>query len=410
MTEAERTKNPLMFKGICQIISYSLKKSLWSQGFFMKLMILWILVFLLSLNSSPPQDVISEVSNPLTLHLFLRGMVNAEVSSPPPLPPEEKKNLKANLSSLSEEEITLHIRKGMSLDEVARLLKAKGLLRSVFYFKMWASLKGASKKIKSGEYVFKKNVSSREILATLVEGRVKLYPITFPEGYNIYEMALALEKKGFLKKKDFLSLSQNPEFVYELLKEKRPSLEGYLFPDTYHIPRPLDPKKLLYKMTKKFFTVYGEVSRKTVKTPGTRGIKLTRHEALILASIVEKETGATQEREKIASVFYNRLKKGMRLESDPTILYGMMWERGGLIPLNIRKKDILRKTPYNTYRISGFPAGPIGNPGEGALRAVFEPENSPFFYFVSRNDGTHVFSKTYQEHERAVDRFQRRTK
>lgn len=306
-----------------------------------------------------------------------------------------------------EEKITLRIKKGMSLNEVARLLKEKGLLQNVFYFKVLAWFKGESTKIKSGEYAFKKNVSSREILATLVAGRIKLYQITFPEGYNIYEMALALEKKGFLKKKDFLSLCQNSRFVYELLKEKRESLEGYLFPDTYHIPRPADPKKLLYKMTEKFFAVYRKVNQKAVKTVGTRGIKLTRHEALILASIVEKETGFAQEREKIASVFYNRLKKGMRLESDPTILYGMMRERGGLIPLNIRRKDILRKTPYNTYRISGFPAGPIGNPGKEALRAVFEPENSPFFYFVSRNDGTHVFSKTYKEHERAVDRFQR---
>lgn len=307
------------------------------------------------------------------------------------------------------EEIIIQIEKGMSLQSVARLLKKEKLINSVFYFKVLAGLRGDSTKIQSGEYAFQKPVTSWEILDTLVEGKTRLHRITFYEGYNIYEMAKALEEGNFLDRKKFISLCHDSDFIYELLKEKKDSLEGYLFPDTYYVPLPVDPEKLIRKMVKGFFNAYNKISRKGLKTAGVdSSLRLTRHETVILASIVEKETGLAKERSLIASVFYNRLKKGMRLESDPTILYGMMREAGDLVTLNIRKKDILRKTPYNTYRLFGFPAGPISNPGEESLRAVFEPEDSSFFYFVSRNDGSHVFSKTYEEHKKAVDRYQRR--
>ncbi len=313
-----------------------------------------------------------------------------------------------NPSALSEEkEVILRVKKGMSLTETAWLLKKNGLIKNIFYFKAMAYLRGKSAKIKAGEYSFKKSASSYEILNTLVTGQVRLYKITFPEGYNIYEMAEALEKEQFLKKKAFLSLCHKKDFIYKLLKLKVSSLEGYLFPDTYYIPKPVDPKKLIHKMIKNFFKTFKQISQGRVNQKGRRGLKLTQYELVILASIVEKETGQAYERARIASVFYNRLKKGMRLESDPTILYGMMQEAGKLIPLNIRKKDILRKTPYNTYKVSGFPLSPISNPGQGALKAVFEPEESPFLYFVSRNDGSHLFSKTYKEHKKAVDRYQR---
>ena len=160
-------------------------------------------------------------------------------------------------------------------------------------------------------------------------------------------------------------------------------------------------------MTGHFLKVYAQLNRKD-RGPGAKGLFLSRHQAVILASIVEKETGQAGERALIASVFYNRLWKKMRLQSDPTILYGMMLEQKGIMPLNIRKKDILRKTPYNTYRVSGFPAGPISNPGKDSLRAVFAPARSAFLYFVSRNDGSHIFSTHYREHEKAVDRYQRK--
>jgi UPF0755 protein len=320
------------------------------------------------------------------------------------------KVVRSDFSSVGEEgtkEVVIQIEKGMSFQSIARLLKKEELINSIFYFKVLAWFRGDSKKIKSGEYAFQKDTPHWKILNTLVEGKTRLHRITFYEGYNIYEMARALEEGNFLEKEKFISLCHDPELIYELLKEKRNSLEGYLFPDTYHIPLPVDPEKLIRKMVRGFFKVYNEVSRGG-GAARAGSLRLNRHESVILASIVEKETGLAAERSLIASVFYNRLKKGMRLESDPTILYGMMKEAGDLVTLNIRKKNILRKTPYNTYRLSGFPAGPISNPGEESLRAVFKPDESSFLYFVSRNDGSHVFSKTYKEHKKAVDRYQRR--
>ncbi len=305
--------------------------------------------------------------------------------------------------------VSFHVERGASLDQTARRLKSLNLIENVFYFKLLAVFSRSGKKIKAGEYLLEQGLSSWEILNILVEGRSLLYPVTFREGLNLYEMARILQDKNLLKEKDFISLCHEPGFIYELIGEKRPSIEGYLFPDTYYVSRPVRPQRLIRKMVKAFWDVYGGLNQKGASAGG--GIfKLTRHEAVILASIVEKETGLARERPLIAGVFLNRLQKKMRLQSDPTILYGMMLEAGGLMPFNIRKRDILRKTPYNTYSFSGFPKGPVANPGKEALRSVFEPEKSSFLYFVSRNDGAHVFSKTYKEHKKAVDYWQKKLK
>lgn len=295
---------------------------------------------------------------------------------------------------------SIKIEKGWSFDQIAHVLKKANLLRSTTCFKAVAWWRKESSHIQAGEYLFPVHSTPLDILDILVKGKTRLYSITFPEGYNIYEMAHTLQKKGFLKQKEFLSLSSDPYLISELLGEKLDSLEGYLFPDTYKISKPVSPKALIKLMVNRFSTVYSTLS-------GQPPINLSRHEIVTLASIVEKETGVPQERNLIAGVFYNRLKKNMRLESDPTILYGMMKEQGNLIELNIRKKDILKKTPYNTYRISGFPAGPISNPGAKSLQAVFTPKNSDFLYFVSRNDGTHIFSTNFKAHQKAVNYYQK---
>ena len=293
----------------------------------------------------------------------------------------------------------IRVKKGMSFHRVAELLKKEKLIKSVFYFKLLAWIRNDITKIKSGQYVFKPGTSNQHILNILVSGKAYLHKITFPEGYNMYEIARDLEKKGLLRAHKFLSFCHDPDFINELLGEKVPSLEGYLFPDTYYLLQPTDPKQLIQQMVEAFFKAYQPLKKDK--------IELNRQEIVTLASIVEKETGKAEERALIASVFYNRLKKGMRLESDPTILYGMMKKAGGLVPLNIRKKDILKKTPYNTYRIFSLPLGPISNPGKKALQAVLNPEKSSFFYFVSRNDGSHVFSKTYLEHKKNVEIYQK---
>ena len=303
-------------------------------------------------------------------------------------------------TNLTNEKVNVHIKKGWSVYHIARALKKTGLIKTTACFKTLAWLTKDSTRIQAGEYSFIKGSSPLEILNILVKGRTHLYKITFPEGYNIYEMADMLANSGFLNEQEFIFLSLDPDFINQMLKKNVDSLEGYLFPDTYYIPKPVSPQNLMSIMVRRFKAVYKNLKSRPP-------LNLNQHEAVTLASIVEKETGAGFERSLIAGVFYNRLRKKMRLESDPTILYGMMKEKGGLVELNIRRKDILKKTAYNTYRIA-WPAGPISNPGKEALQAVFTPKQSSFLYFVSRNDGTHVFSSTYEEHKKAVDLWQKK--
>jgi UPF0755 protein len=177
-----------------------------------------------------------------------------------------------------------------------------------------------------------------------------------------------------------------------------PTLEGYLFPETYRFPRRPDPREVARAMVDQFFAAWNPLAAAASK----RGLSM--HEVVTLASIVEKETGAPQERPLIASVFANRLARRMRLESDPTVIYGIAGFDG-----NLRRRDLDDvHNPYNTYQIKGLPPGPIASPGAAALRAVVEPADSAYLYFVSQNDGSHVFSRTYREHLKAVDRYQRR--
>ncbi len=176
------------------------------------------------------------------------------------------------------------------------------------------------------------------------------------------------------------------------------TFEGYLFPDTYHFPGDVQAEKIIQAMVKRFHAVFTPEWRTRAETLG-----FTVHQAVILASIVEKETGDPSERPVISSVFHNRLKRNMRLESDPTVIYGIKNFNG-----NITRKDLKRKTPYNTYRIKGLPAGPISNPGKESIRAVLYPANTRFLYFVSKKNGTHAFSTNLADHNRAVRQYQLR--
>ena len=299
----------------------------------------------------------------------------------------------------------IHVRKGMSLHHVTQELKQAGIIKSAWRFKLLAWWKRASMRIQFGEYEFHIGASYTEVLNILVNGKVRLHKVTFPEGYNLFEIAEVLSRGNFLNKKKFIELSTNKKWIQSLGLGKLDSLEGYLFPDTYYIPRPILPSSMIRKMVERFSSIYIRLKGLYFLKP--RPVPLTRHQLVILASIVEKETSAEKERPLIASVFYNRLLRGMRLESDPTILYGMLKETG-IMPVNIRKKDILRKTAYNTYQIKKWPAGPIANPGEKALKAVLTPASSEYLYFVSRNNGTHVFSKNYKDHKKAVKHWQKK--
>ena len=195
----------------------------------------------------------------------------------------------------------------------------------------------------------------------------------------------------------------NRKFIFSLLKEDLPSLEGYLFPETYHITKYTDERTLIQQMVKRFLQVYSEVIKKG-KTSNPI-IPLKRHQIVTLASIIEKETGASQERPLISSVFYNRLEKKMLLQTDPTVLYGILDETKEM-KKNITRKDLETPTRYNTYTNKGLPYGPIANPGRESLLAALQPAQSHYLFFVSRNDGTHYFSEKYQDHQQKVQQYQ----
>ena len=232
------------------------------------------------------------------------------------------------------------------------------------------------------------------VLTLLLAGKGSDISVTIPEGKNLYEIAEILESRGaIIDPNRFIDLAKNKSLV-SALGIPAETVEGYLYPDTYRFTKESDPEDVIRKMVKTFFVKVSSIDFKKSN--------FLPHEVITLASIVEKETGAKFERPLIAGVFHNRLKKKMRLQSDPTTIYGIYEKFDG----NLRKADLQKKTPYNTYRINGLPKGPISNPGLESIRAVLKPKKHSFLYFVSQNDGTHVFTKTYKEHLAAVRKWQ----
>jgi UPF0755 protein len=292
---------------------------------------------------------------------------------------------------------------GQSFHGVATDLERQGLIISGLRLRILAKLTRQDAKVKSGEYSLNKGMSPQQILSILVSGKSILYPVTFPEGSNIFEMAEILNKQGILRGDEFLKLVHDKDLIRELLGVDVSSLEGYLYPETYNITRFTPMRELVAAMVQNFKNVYRGLE--TNAQQGQKQPPLPRHQLVILASMVEKETGAPSERPLIASVFYNRLQKNMRLQSDPTTIYGL-WVETGFYKKNLTHDDLLHPTPYNTYTEPKLPFGPIANPGHDALEAVFKPANSEFLYFVSHNDGTHEFTKTFADHTKAVHSFQ----
>jgi UPF0755 protein len=234
------------------------------------------------------------------------------------------------------------------------------------------------------------------LLEILRKGIVILHPVIIPEGFNKEQIADAIAAKGLADRKRFLELTQDKSLLRQY-GIPGPSFEGYLFPDTYYFSRGTPALAILDTMVRRF----KQVAAPLAETSESKGMKF--EDVVILASIVEKETGRPEERPLIASVFLNRLRLGMRLESDPTVIYGIANFDGDL-----KKKDLTEKTPYNTYVIQGLTPGPIANPGIESIKAVIEPARTDYLYFVSKNDGSHHFSKNLSEHNRAVDIFQKK--
>lgn len=299
----------------------------------------------------------------------------------------------------AEETVVFEVPQGATFISIANRLEAQGLIKNALYLRILAKVTGQSSNVKRGEYALNKGMYPSQILSELVSGKSITYPLTIPEGWNIYEIAVLIESKQLATREEFLRLVKDPSFVQNLLGERWPSLEGYLYPETYMYTKFTTLKELVQAMVARFKIVYAELQ------PQIKNSGLTQHQIVTLASVIEKETGAPEERPMISSIFHNRLNKRMRLQSDPTILYGMLAETG-VMPSNITRADILRPSQYNTYTVAALPVGPIGNPGKLALLAAVQPAQSEFFYFVSKNDGTHIFTKTYEDHSSQVRKFQ----
>jgi UPF0755 protein len=293
--------------------------------------------------------------------------------------------------------IAFEVEPGDSFRRVASSLEARGLIRDARVTRWFARAKDLGSRVKVGDYDLSPGQSTPEILDTLVRGRVRTHTVVIPEGQRATEVADRLAEAGLADRDAFLAVVFDPEISARLGVEGT-SLEGYLFPDTYRFARGLPSERIAQAMVAEFLRVYRELDIAKSET------NLSMKELVTLASIVEKETGAAEERPLIAAVFLNRMKRGMRLETDPTVIYGIADFDGNLRRIHLQDGT----NPYNTYKIRGLPPGPIANPGRHALEAVLAPADTAYLYFVSRNDGTHVFSKTYAEHKAEVDRFQRR--
>lgn len=284
--------------------------------------------------------------------------------------------------------------KGSPLKKLAAELEKEGIIGSATLFTLYAKVSGIAGKVQAGTYQFSDALTPEEILRKLAAGDVfeKLFAV--PEGYSIFQVAEMLDTRGFFKKEPFLKECRNPRLLKEL-GIAAASVEGYLYPSTYNLLKLETPADLIREMTGQFSKVYAEKF-----AADEENSRLSRLQIITLASIVEKEAVAPEEMPLISSVFHNRLKMGMPLQSDPTAVYGLRAFGG-----RVSASDVRRDTPYNTYLIKGLPPGPIGNPGAGAIEAALKPAATGYYYFVAKSDGTHHFSVSLDEHNRAVQHY-----
>lgn len=297
-------------------------------------------------------------------------------------------------------EVFVDIPQGAGPASIGRRLVESGVVRDevLFRFEIWRS--GTGRRLQAGEYRFDRALTVSEVVGRLVKGDVYLRPITFPEGLTIRQMSLLFESRGIGTAAEFAAAARDTQLLASIDPDAR-NLEGYLFPDTYALPRAVTAGQLVSKMAAEFQKALTPELRQKAAARG-----LSVRELVTLASLVEKETGKAEERPLVAAVYTNRLRIGMGLQCDPTVLYAL--ELAGNFSGNIRRDDLQIDSPYNTYRYAGLPPGPIASPGRASLEAAAAPASVPYLYFVSRNDGTHVFSATLAEHNRNVTEFQKR--
>lgn len=294
----------------------------------------------------------------------------------------------------------VEIPEGASFRQVAALLQKEQLLASQWGFLLLGRLNAVDRKVPAGEYALHAGMRPQEILSEILGGQVVLHSVTIPEGYTVAQIADLLGQKELADPAEFLRLAHDREFIrtLNLGEANLTSLEGYLFPNTYRFAKRTKAMEIIGTLVQGLEQALTPELRARAKE-----VNMTVHQVLTLASVIEKETGVEEEQTLISAVFHNRLKRHIPLQSDPTVIYALASFNG-----NLRKRDLAVASPYNTYRVTGLPPGPIANPGAGAVKAALNPVPSSYLYFVSRNDGTHMFSSTLAEHNRAVEKYQRR--
>lgn len=287
---------------------------------------------------------------------------------------------------------------GTGTAEIGRRLVDAGIVRDGFTLRVALWWTGRSRALQAGEYRFDRPLAAVDVVDRLARGDVYARRLTFPEGLTVEEMARVYEAREFGTAASFVEAARDGSLVRDL-DPQAPDLEGYLFPDTYALPRGTPARRLAALMMERFRATYGDDLRRRAQEQG-----LTTRQVVTLASLVEKETGRPEERPLVAAVYRNRLKLGMGLQADPTIVYAL--QKAGRYDGNIRRQDLTIDSPYNTYRHAGLPPGPIAAPGKASLEAALLPAPVSYLYFVSRNDGSHVFATTLAEHNRNVRQFQ----
>lgn len=289
----------------------------------------------------------------------------------------------------------IRVSEGMSFKAIAAVLQKEGIIRYSGYFEVLGRLRGITRNVRVGYYGLNTNMSMGEVLDALRSGKIIEYQVVVPEGYNLYQIGWTLSNTPLISDPyQFINLVKNKEYVRSLGIEAD-TLEGYLFPDTYYLPKGIQLEDIPKKMVQRYKALFVDSYRKRAQELG-----MTEHQVVTLASIVEKEAKVTSERKLIAAVYHNRLKIGMKLQADPTAVYGTKaWIT------KVTSQDLKRKSPYNTYLRKGLPPGPIANPGEGAILATLYPEKADYLFFVAQGDGSHFFSKDYSAHEQAIGRY-----
>ena len=294
----------------------------------------------------------------------------------------------------SEPTLFVEIPAGSGASEIRRRLVEAGVVSDELAFRAALVWTGQSRALKAGEYRFDRPMTVVEVIDKVARGEVYGHPITFPEGLTIREMALIYQASGFGTAAEFVKAAGDAALINDLDPAAK-DLEGYLFPETYTSPRGTEVSKLIAMMVTRFRDTYAELEEKR-----SAESKLSLRELVTLASLVEEETGKAEERPIVAAVYRNRLTRNMPMQADPTVVYALV--KAGTYDGNIRRQDLAIDSPYNTYKYPGLPPGPIASPGRAALAAALAPADVNYLYFVSRNDGSHVFAETLAQHNANV--------